>query len=834
MVAKLLTQVQRVVGPPFGRRFADEAVEMEFDAWWWVGAVVVPRLTVVVALWLVLFAVLLVATLHGQGTALGWALGVHGAQGGALGCLAFVRVLSRRGGRRARLGCARLVLGCALSFRLIAWPNVALVLAWKAAPGQAYVWGSPMTLLGWLVIVATVAEVLLLRVRARQLVVLAALDVAWLAGCAVYGRSSGWDEPTSSIFTAFVLYAGTLACVLVHATAHEASSRLAFALIRKQDELSALVNTEGTRMLQRRRGSVVKNEQRVHDFRAEFKRLMAAGLIAKRQHTIPLEVERSAVVFGELLGEGAFGQVHKGLLTESSPGGAGPPKAVAVAIKTVKYDAGHAGAVALLEEAALMAQFEHDNVVALIGVCTAGYRVGKPSYVLIEFCQNGVLKEFLKQHKTGGFTVLGVNAKLGIALDIAAGMQYLARVRVVHRDLAARNVLMDDGYNCKVADFGMSRDISGTEGEYYRSRGGAVPTRWVPIEALEKRRFSEQSDVWAFGITLVEVFTGGLKPYPKMSNHQVYLEVKSGYRHPQPSGCPDEVYAIMMACWHTDPDARPCFDDLYADILALIPEEVQQRSRIVRRGSIASLMSTSEVSDGGSFIIEPDIAIGDGEHELLQAGADQPAPDVLSAALVDPSVPLLEDRKFMQQLNAVADDEKSLAQVSTWSSVMSIDSNTSLLAPGPRSSLTVPVRRNSIETVAGADAGGVRGRDDISFRQSSPRVTRKSSLLEAELSKASSLPSKRSTDVAAAEPDEYLLPLRSEAELAPEPPPRASHGEPVDGARMDRPPEPPPRAPAEAGAGSEPLPRRSKPGGAAKRPSDAPKVRRTFSNLREK
>jgi hypothetical protein len=57
--------------------------------------------------------------------------------------------------------------------------------------------------------------------------------------------------------------------------------------------------------------------------------------------------------------------------------------------------------------------------------------------------------------------------------------------------------------------------------EYYRSSSRVVPVRWTAIEALEEQKFSEASDVWSFGVLMVEVFTEGKSPYGGMSNAEV-------------------------------------------------------------------------------------------------------------------------------------------------------------------------------------------------------------------------------------------------------------------------------------------------------------------------
>ena len=111
--------------------------------------------------------------------------------------------------------------------------------------------------------------------------------------------------------------------------------------------------------------------------------------------------------------------------------------------------------------------------------------------------------------------------------------------------------------------------------------GSAIPFRWMPPEALEKRRFSEASDVWSFGVTAWELLTDGKLPYAFIQgDEEVAQRVCSGQRPPRPiSGCPDGLWRIVEACWAQNPKGRPRFSSLASELGHLQSPVVIPRTR---------------------------------------------------------------------------------------------------------------------------------------------------------------------------------------------------------------------------------------------------------------
>ncbi|CAL4089410.1 unnamed protein product, partial [Meganyctiphanes norvegica] len=151
--------------------------------------------------------------------------------------------------------------------------------------------------------------------------------------------------------------------------------------------------------------------------------------------------------------------------------------------------------------------------------------------------------------------------------QIAQCMGYLANRKVLHGDLAARNLLLTDNNVLKISDFGMSRDLY--KRDIYTKKGNdLMPIKWMSIEAIRDHIFSIQSDVWAFGVTLWEIFTLGNSPYPGTEINENFLAMlESGYRMKQPKYANDDIYEIILSCWREEPTERPSFTSL-AECLA--------------------------------------------------------------------------------------------------------------------------------------------------------------------------------------------------------------------------------------------------------------------------
>lgn len=255
------------------------------------------------------------------------------------------------------------------------------------------------------------------------------------------------------------------------------------------------------------------------------------------------EINRTDIVMRHKLGGGQYGDVYEAVWKRYN---------VTVAVKTLKEDT-----MALkdfLEEAAIMKEMKHPNLVQLLGVCTRE----PPFYIITEFMSKGNLLDYLR---TGSKEHITAVVLMYMATQIASGMSYLESRSFIHRDLAARNCLVGEDHLVKVADFGLARLMR--DDTYTAHAGAKFPIKWTAPEGLAYNKFSTKSDVWAFGILLWEIATYGMSPYPGVDLTDVYHMLEKGYRMECPPGCPPKIYELMRQCWQWNACDRPSFQEIH-------------------------------------------------------------------------------------------------------------------------------------------------------------------------------------------------------------------------------------------------------------------------------
>ncbi|CAH9132298.1 unnamed protein product [Cuscuta epithymum] len=204
-----------------------------------------------------------------------------------------------------------------------------------------------------------------------------------------------------------------------------------------------------------------------------------------------------------LLGQGGFGYVHKGVLGDGRE----------VAIKKLKVGSGQ-GEREFQAEVEIISRVNHLHLVSLVGHCISGSQ----RLLVYEFVPNKTL-EFHLHGK--GLPPMSWEIRMRIALGSAKGLAYLhedCHPMIIHRDIKASNILLDNDFEPKVADFGLAR-LNPDADTHVSTRVMGTFGYLAPEYALTGK-LTEKSDVFSFGVMLLELITGR-RPLDKS---QYYLD----------------------------------------------------------------------------------------------------------------------------------------------------------------------------------------------------------------------------------------------------------------------------------------------------------------------
>ncbi|XP_074567205.1 G-type lectin S-receptor-like serine/threonine-protein kinase At4g27290 [Curcuma longa] len=192
------------------------------------------------------------------------------------------------------------------------------------------------------------------------------------------------------------------------------------------------------------------------------------------------------------LGEGGFGPVYKGRLKEEE-----------IAVKRLSKTS-EQGADEFKNEVVSIAELQHRNLVRLLGYCIEA----NERMLLYEYMPNGSLDKFLFDKVKA--SSLDWKSRYNIILGIARGLLYLhhdSRLRIIHRDLKASNILLDQDMNPKISDFGMAKIFDGNE-TIRKTRRVVGTYGYMSPEYVKNGAYSVKSDVFSFGVLILEIITG--------------------------------------------------------------------------------------------------------------------------------------------------------------------------------------------------------------------------------------------------------------------------------------------------------------------------------------
>ncbi|XP_075050216.1 tyrosine-protein kinase FRK-like, partial [Mixophyes fleayi] len=264
-----------------------------------------------------------------------------------------------------------------------------------------------------------------------------------------------------------------------------------------------------------------------------------------------LEIDPSSIQRVDKLGSGKFGLVWLGLWNGTTE----------VAVKELQVTP-ESLQKSLYGEAETMWKLSHEKLLKLYAVCLQT----QPVFIVTEYMKNGTIKRYLRAHEKK--RDISYHQLVDFAVQICQGMDYMERMGCVHRDLRSENILLSAMMSCKIGDFGLARFMDSTS--IAVSADTHIPIKWTAPEVFLTQKYSSKSDVWSFGVLLVEIMTYGKMPFPDKTNGQYRQDILERKHLEPPSDIPKDVSDIMRMCWRHQSHTRPSFSEINRFLMDLL------------------------------------------------------------------------------------------------------------------------------------------------------------------------------------------------------------------------------------------------------------------------
>jgi len=162
--------------------------------------------------------------------------------------------------------------------------------------------------------------------------------------------------------------------------------------------------------------------------------------------------------------------------------------------------------------------------------------------------------------------------KVQMLTEIAIGMNYLHthEPTILHRDLKSTNILVNSEWQCKIADFGLSR-LQLNQGSQRMSLVGTPG--WAAPEVLRRERYNKKADIWSFGIIIWE-FVTYQRPFNDKGADSIFEAAQQNLTPEIPLDSPEFFGSLMLKCWRIPASKRPSFVKLVNKLLQYQPHEV--------------------------------------------------------------------------------------------------------------------------------------------------------------------------------------------------------------------------------------------------------------------
>ncbi|KAJ7202578.1 kinase-like domain-containing protein [Mycena pura] len=214
----------------------------------------------------------------------------------------------------------------------------------------------------------------------------------------------------------------------------------------------------------------------------------------------------------------------------------------------------------ICKEALVWQSLQHPSILPFLGIDQETF----PGYLCLAspWMEQGTVLKYLESH--------GMANVDRLLFEIAEGLQYLHSQQVVHGDLRGANILISNGWNACLADFGLT-SFSDVTASTDTSHNRAGSLRWMAPELIDPEKFGQRflrtpaTDVYAFGCVCLELYTGQ-PPFADFRETAVILKVSDGVRPERPTCAPtmsDTLWDLVNDCWEQQSTNRPLSEMLY-------------------------------------------------------------------------------------------------------------------------------------------------------------------------------------------------------------------------------------------------------------------------------
>nr|POF19206.1 putative lrr receptor-like serine/threonine-protein kinase [Quercus suber] len=285
------------------------------------------------------------------------------------------------------------------------------------------------------------------------------------------------------------------------------------------------------------------------------------------------DLQRITNNFERILGKGGFGTVYYGCID-----------GIHVAVKVFSPSSVQ-GYQQFQAEVKLLMRVHHKNLTTLVGYCYEGTNMG----LVYEYMASRDLETQLSGQKTN---ILSWQARLQIAIDAAEGLEYLhhgCKPPIIHRDVKTTNILLNEKFNAKLGDFGLSKIFQIDSSTHVSTNVVGTPGYLDP-EYYKSNRLNEKSDVYSFGVVLLKVITN--RPVIERSLERIHISQWVGFMlakgdiqnivDPRLGGDLNvnsvwKAVEVAVACVSPTSSRRPTMSQVVAELKESLTTELSQK-----------------------------------------------------------------------------------------------------------------------------------------------------------------------------------------------------------------------------------------------------------------